>query len=210
MLTHKTVTLGTKCQLSILDLNTGESLSPDGIWAADEGLAWFPDSTHVVFCSLKDYKFYDSQQTKEDKKTGEPNVDNQSKSQLTGEVSKSAKGLYTYCVSDQKVSFLGEGTNPIINTQNNYVLAKGIDGYSSLDLSTKAVTPFYPKNLIGKPITFSPDGKYLLLLTDSRQPNLRSKGAYMASIMDIKNPSKRHIIDYGFRVRRKTHVWLSN
>lgn len=175
--------LGSKCRLIVLDIETGQELARSPRWATAPGLCWLPDSKTVLFTSFDDELLYLNR-----------------KSDVQGSVgygvglardSRFQQGFYTFDLATGQVRRFSDCHSSWVDATNDGVLVGYESGVRFLDLAGAEQTRISLPRLAGGAM-LSPDG-HLLLAQIRRRGLLRSGGRLV--LIDPKATARRHIID---------------
>jgi len=186
--------LGEKCRLVVFDLEDGETLGVASRCASGGHLEWLLDSSRVVFLSYKDESLYNIDQSQVE---GDTSI-------IQGLVHTGpfALALYVHDVVTGEVEYLVDAHSPTLNPATGDLLVRKEGVLCVVEVGSRKMSRLELRNLYAYPVCYSPDGRYLL--ADVANPHILQKPGFL-TIIDLKEPESRHIIDP--RVTHSRFVW---
>jgi len=179
--------LGSKCRVILVSLDSGHEVARAPRWASDNGLCWLPDAQTVLFSSFDDEKLYQTSKGEVRGSTGY-GVDG-------SKGGKFARSIYAFRLGALNSTRFSEGTDPALIAQRNLVLVRVGTSVRFLDPSGREQARLDIPRLGHRCVLVSPDGG-LILAEMQRHAPFYPGGVPV--LIDASMPSVRHAIGGAF------------
>ena len=175
--------LGGKCALAVFAVDSGQQIIRASRWASDRGLCWFPDSSALLFTSLKDEGVYKT-----------------TKAEVCGHTSYGAAyakgdrfkmGLFYFNITNGEVRWFAEGEEPTVSVGSRQFMVRDDNKVCIVDTQGASRACEGISRLDGSRAVLSPCGKMMLAQISRHQPFFAGG---RLTVVDLAQPSLRHII----------------
>ncbi|MEI6149582.1 MAG: hypothetical protein WCS01_10830 [bacterium] len=188
--------LGSKCRVIVVALDSGREIARAPRWASDHGLCWLPDAKTVLFSSFDDEKVYQTPKGDVRGNTGYGIGDSKD--------AKFPRGIFAFRTDTGEVTRFSDGSQPTLAYQANRVLIRDGTLLRLLDPSGREKARVDIPRLGYRGVIASPDGG--LFLAEMQRHSPFYPGG-MLTLVDIADPNTRHVIDGDFSYK---YNWTEN
>lgn len=185
--------LGSKCRLIVVDVDSGQETARAPRWASDRGLCWLPDARTVLFSSFDDEKVYQTPKGAVRGNTGYGIGDSKDP--------KFPRSLFAFHVDAGEVSRFADGSDPCLAARRKLVMVRDGDSLRLLEPSGRQSSRLDVPRLGYRGARVSPDGD--VVIADMWRHSPFYAGGTTV-LIDLAAPARRHYVAGGFSYK---YVW---